>query len=108
MPSSSEYTVSPGLKVTEPRVIGTSRSPAPVLVDLRGLVPSAFTPISMPPMVLASRIAPFAMIPTQPFDRPSSAMMSPTSAVCSEASPSMTSTPPGFDSPRIDLSRALS
>lgn len=95
--------MSPGLKVMPPMVSGTSRSPAPVLVDLRGLVPSALASISIPPMVLASRMAPCAMMPTQPLDRPSSAMMSPTSAMYTDASPSMTRTPRvGFAEDRLE------
>ena len=61
---------------------------------LRGLVPSALMPMSMSRSAAASRTAPCTISPAQPLDRASSAMRSPTSAVCSEAPPSITSTPP--------------
>ncbi len=73
-----------------------------------GLVPSALMPMSRVRSVAASRTAPLMISPTQPFSTPRPAMMSPTSAVCSEPSPSMTSTPPLPGSERTDFSSALS
>src|SRR5699024_10095163 len=108
MPSESAYTYSPGLNSTPPKRSTTSFSPAPVFVDLRGLVPSALQPKSISPMALLSRIAALTITPAQPFFWPRPAMMSPTSAVCRDSWPSMTSTPPGFGSLRMDFSSALS
>ena len=44
----------------------TSRSPSPVLVPLRGLVPSALIPMSMVRSAAASRTAPLTISPAQP------------------------------------------
>ncbi len=108
MPSSSLYAMSPGTNSTPPKLTVTSRSPAPVLSLLRGLVPSALMPISMPLRAAASRTAPCTINPAQSLERANSAMRSPTSAVCNEAPPSITSTPPSPGVDSTDFSRALS
>src|SRR5690606_28631974 len=107
-PSWSQTTVSPGTNSTPPISTTLSTSPSPVLVLLRGFVPSALTPKSISASTAESRTAPFTTTPLQPLERPISAITSPISAVCSDPWPSITRTWPSPGSESTFFSRALS
>ncbi len=91
-----------------PNVTGTSRSPAPVLVLLRGFEPRALMPRSMVERTATSRTAPWMTTPAQPLSAAILAIMSPINALCSDPPPSTTRTWPSPGVETMDLSRALS